>query len=498
MGRRVATFQRSSRSWQPQIPLAGRRGANPIDAFIAAEYKAKGLKPVGRADARTLLRRVYFDLIGLPPTPAEQEAFLKDSSPQAYEKVVDRLLASEQHGVRFARRWLDVLRYADVDERMIAAPGIHLWRDWVVNALNSDMPYDHLGQCVTQLTGALDPWFARKWRLSACGQNWNLGPMICSPSDFSHAGLLFVTARTMRSYGPRLRWETVSTAFMGMTVGCAKCHDHMYDPIKQTDFYAMKALFDPLVVKKVLLGTPAEIFAQGKVLDEAARKRAAVEGPLNDLIAPYKNKLYDERVAMLPADIQPIIRKPEKERTVGEQKIADDYFPILRIDTDRFLAIMPAAQRKQYQDSQNKLTQAGSGKGASAIPAFWTVEVDRKKELEKTYILTSGDPERPEKDHEVLPGWPFAPAKPDPREGRIEAFSDWLIASGNPLFVTRGRQSSLAMALWRRAAEDSQRFRQIGRHSREPAFARLAGGGIRKARFQHERDAPADRHLQYL
>ena len=124
---------------------------NPIDAFVQAMYADKKVTPVGPADQRTLLRRVYLDLIGIPPTPAEQDAFLKDKSPDAYEKLIDRLLASEQHGVRYARHWLDVLRYADADERMNAAPGIHYWRDWVINALNSDVPYDQFVRA--QLTG---------------------------------------------------------------------------------------------------------------------------------------------------------------------------------------------------------------------------------------------------------------------------------------------------------------------------------------------------------
>src|SRR6185503_5209678 len=118
----------------------------------------------------------------------------------------------------------------------------------------------------------------------------------------------------------------------GVTVGCAKCHDHMYDPIPQRSFYAMKALFDPLVIRKVTLASPADIMAQSRTLDEAAKRRAAAEAPLNDLIGPYKKKLYEDRVLMLPADVQAIIRKAEKDRTVAEQKIADDYFPILRID----------------------------------------------------------------------------------------------------------------------------------------------------------------------
>src|SRR5439155_11011731 len=117
----------------------------------AAEYRKKGLRPAGATDKYTLLRRVYLDLIGIPPSPAEQDAYLKDESPDAYEKVVDKLLASEQHGVRYARHWLDVLRYADADERMTAAPGIHLWRDWVINAVHDDVPYDQFVQI--QLTG---------------------------------------------------------------------------------------------------------------------------------------------------------------------------------------------------------------------------------------------------------------------------------------------------------------------------------------------------------
>src|SRR5207237_6330306 len=154
---RTATPTKSANLWvlnplaRPDVPAGVTDSPNPIDAFIAAEQKAKGLTPAGPADRRTLLRRVTLDLTGLPPTPAEQDAFLKDQSPDAYEKVVDRLLAGEQHGVRYARHWLDVLRYADVDERMVAAPGTSLWRDWVINALNDDVPYDQFVRA--QLTG---------------------------------------------------------------------------------------------------------------------------------------------------------------------------------------------------------------------------------------------------------------------------------------------------------------------------------------------------------
>src|SRR5205823_7681820 len=158
--------------------------------------------------------RVYLDLIGLPPTPGEQDAFLQDRSANAYEKVVDRLLASEQHGVRYARRWLDVLRYADLDERMIAAPGIHLWRDWVVNSLNCDMPYDQFVR--TQLTGHRA---TVRTQMAAVGVRSKVEPR---PDDMFALGFLARGAVIRDGKdGQELALsavETISTAFMGMTV----------------------------------------------------------------------------------------------------------------------------------------------------------------------------------------------------------------------------------------------------------------------------------------
>jgi hydroxylamine reductase (hybrid-cluster protein) len=155
--------------------------------------------------------------------------------------------------------------------------------------------------------------------------------------------------------------DTVSTAFMGLTVGCAKCHDHMYDPISQTNHYAMKALFDPLVLRKITLASAAELIASGKAMADAAKKRAPLEKALNDFAAPYKVKLYEERVLMLPAEAQAVVRKPEKERTVAEQKIADDYFPILRIDGDKLTEAMPEDARRKYQELQRELDAENPG-----------------------------------------------------------------------------------------------------------------------------------------
>ncbi len=167
---------------------------------------------------------------------------------------------------------------------------------------------------------------------------------------------------------------------------------------------------------------------------------------------------------MLPDDVRPIILKAEKGRTAAEQKIADDYFPILRIDSDKIIEIMPEAAKKKYRDLVKKqLNQIGGGKKGSALPVFWTVEVDRLKEQEKTYVLTSGDPERPEKNNEVQPGWPFALS-----EDRVSRGPDRSIlrlahgAGQSSLRPCRG-QSALAMALRRGPAKTPSDFGQSGR-----------------------------------
>ncbi len=411
-------------------PLPDGPAQHPIDRFIDSELRLRELRPVGSADKLTLLRRVHLDLTGIPPSPEEQEAFLSDASPDAYGKVVDRLLADEQHAVRYARHWLDVMRYADADERMTAAPGIHLWRDWVIQALHDDLSYDQFVQ--VQLTGRRSN---ERTQMSATGYRSRREPR---PGDQFALGLL---SRGTGEHAQDLAInavDTISTAFMGMTVGCAKCHDHMYDPISQLDFYRMKALFDPLVLRKINLASAADLIANGRALAEAERKRAPFEKAVNDFAAPYRARLLEERVLMLPPEAQAIIRKPERLRTVEEQKIADDYFPILRIDGDKLTEAMPDAARREYRELQKKLNEANpaaNGPRPPPLPVFHTVEVDRVREQEKSYILTSGDPLRPEPDKEVKPGWPFSTSEPDFREGRIEAFADWLTAPENPLFA---------------------------------------------------------------
>ena len=412
---------------RPAVPGGDLGKDNPIDRFLSV---SRGVQPKPPADRLTLLRRVHLDLTGLSPTPEEQEAFLADLSPDAYQKVVDRLLADEQHAVRYARHWLDVLRYADADERMTAAPGIHLWRDWVIRALHEDLPYDQFVQ--VQLTGRRSN---ERTQMSATGHRSQREPR---PGDVFALGFLSRGAGSDPQELAMNAVDTISSTFLGMTVACAKCHDHMFDPVSQANYYSMKALFDPLVLRKMTLASAADLVAAGKAQAELERQRAPLERERDTLLEPVRSKLYDDRVAMLPPEIQTVIRKPERTRSVEEQKIADDYFPILRIDGDKIDEVLTEDLRKKDRELRRRiddLTQAIRRTNAPVLPVFHTVEADPDRAREQRYILTSADPSRSETNRPVNPGWPFVRGAIDFREGRVEAFADWLTSPDNPLFA---------------------------------------------------------------
>ena len=232
--------------------------------------------------------------------------------------------------------------------------------------------------------------------------------------------------------------DTISSTFLGMTVACAKCHDHMFDPVSQANYYSMKALFDPLVLRKMTLASAADLMAAGKAQAEIERQRAPLERERDTLLEPVRSKLYDDRVAMLPPEIQAVIRKPERTRSVEEQKIADDYFPILRIDGDKIDEVLTEDLRKKDRELRRRiddLTQAIRRTNAPVLPIFHTVEADPDRAREQRYILTSADPSRSETNRPVNPGWPFVRGSIDFREGRVEAFADWLTSPDNPLFA---------------------------------------------------------------
>ena len=250
-------------------------GGGSIDSFIRRRLAAEALEPSPEADKRTLLRRLSFDLTGLPPAPEDVAAFLRDRSPQAYERQVDRLLRSPHYGERMALEWLDLARYADthgyhIDSRREMWP----WRDWVIRAFNENKPFDEF--TVEQIAGDLLPNPTRGQRIAT---GFNRNHMInfeggAIPEEYH---VEYVIDRV----------ETVSTVWMAMTMGCARCHDHKYDPIKQREFYEFYAFFNSIDEKGLdgstgnaapLLPLPEE--AQAERLDELASAIRSVEADL--------------------------------------------------------------------------------------------------------------------------------------------------------------------------------------------------------------------------
>jgi mono/diheme cytochrome c family protein len=219
---------------RPSLPAVAKKQwvRNPIDRFVLARLEKEKIEPSPEAPPETLLRRVSLDLTGLPPTPEEMRAFLTDQSPNAWDKVVDRLLASPHYGERWGRRWLDAARYADSDGYSIDAPRpIWKYRDWVIDAFNRVMPFTEF--TIDQIAGDLLPNPTTD-QLIATGFHRN------TPSNFE-GGIDF---EEYRNEAVADRVATTGNVFLGLTIGCARCHDHKYDPIKQKEFYQLFAYYN--------------------------------------------------------------------------------------------------------------------------------------------------------------------------------------------------------------------------------------------------------------
>jgi hypothetical protein len=249
----------------------------PVDRFIRAKLDAAGIAPNGPASKPVLIRRAYFDLIGLPPPPEEVDAFLNDASPQAFGKVIDKLLASPHHGERWGRHWLDLARFAESHgfEHDYDRPTAYHYRDFVIEAFNRDLPFDTFV----------------KWQIAG-DEYAPADPLALKATGFLAAGVH--STQITKSEVEKHRYDelddklnTLSTAFLGLTVGCARCHDHKYDPIPQRDYYRMLATFTTTVRSEVDLNLDAAGYAKAKAafdrehepFDAAVEKYEADELP---------------------------------------------------------------------------------------------------------------------------------------------------------------------------------------------------------------------------
>lgn len=255
--------RRAHWAWQPirkpQIPAVKRKNwaKNPIDVFILAKLEAKNLSPVGYADRRTLIRRAYFDVIGLPPSPEQTDAFLADKSPKAWENVVESLLANPHYGERWGRFWLDIARYGE-DQAHSFEPRLYpqgfRYRDWIVRSLNADMGYNRFIK--EQIAADLLPEPNMQERIPALG-------------FFATGPVYYGDVKMYDQYDDRI--DTLTRGVLGLTVACARCHDHKFDPVTQKDYYALAGIFANTSYREVPIETAS---AGGK--SEALGNRAEI------------------------------------------------------------------------------------------------------------------------------------------------------------------------------------------------------------------------------
>ncbi|MFM8274483.1 MAG: DUF1549 domain-containing protein, partial [Gemmata sp.] len=258
---------------------------NPIDAFVRAKLAEKGIAPSRPADKLTLIRRLTLDLTGLPPTPAEVDVFLKDDSPAAYEKVVDRLLASPHFGERWATHWLDVVRFAESNGYEIDSERPHAWRyrDYVVKSFNADKPYDLFVKeqiAGDELAGA--DRAGRPELLIATGVH-RCGPVHLVSGNLDPAVLRQEVLTEMVN--------GAGAAFLGLTFACTRCHDHKFDPLSAGDYYRLQAFFADAKYADIDFATQAERDARKRQADELAAKVAPVKKQVADLDAPVRAAL---------------------------------------------------------------------------------------------------------------------------------------------------------------------------------------------------------------
>ena len=305
--RKYWAFQKPVRAAAPKL-ADDRWNHNPIDAFVRAKQEEKGLKAAPQADKRTLIRRAYLDLTGLLPPPAEVEAFVNDSSPDAYAKLVDKLLASPHYGERWARLWLDVARYADSTGYEYDYDYDDAWRyrDYVIKAFNEDKPYNRF--VVEQLAGdEIDnPTFDSK---TATGFV-RLGPRVLD-RDLENPNYRFDYMDDMA--------RTAMQGFQALTINCARCHDHKFDPITRRDYYKTLAIFNTFVEYEYPLVSEEEWNKYEKGTGDLNGKIKALNQQIATIEAPYRKEAFQAMLSKMPADIQEAFKTPEDKRTPGQK-----------------------------------------------------------------------------------------------------------------------------------------------------------------------------------
>lgn len=397
---------------------------NPIDEFILSALLGHGLTPAPEADKPTLIRRATFDFTGLPPTPDQVEAFLADAAPDAYERLIDRLLASPRYGQRWARHWLDLVRYAESDGYRQDAfrPQAWRYRDYVVRAFNTDKTYDRF--ITEQLAGdELDP---DDLELRIATGYLRLGTYEYNQRDVHGQWADILNDLT----------DVTGEVFLGLSIGCARCHDHKFDPILQRDYYRLQAFFTPILPRDDL------VLAEPGRWDQYRARRAAWEAAAADILhridaveRPYRDKGTASATAKFPEDIQAILRKPERDRTPLERQLGPLAYRQISYEHDQVPSLLKGQAKSQWDALQKALKRFDGMRPVT--PAAVLAATDVGPVSPPTFIPgeRGGAP--------IEPGFPtvlepspaeIAPSAAAPRStGRRLALARWLGRADNPL-----------------------------------------------------------------
>ena len=406
---------------------------NPIDNFILAKLEKVGLTPSPEAKRETLIRRLYADLIGLPPSPKKVDEFLADQSPDAYEQLVNSLLASQHYGERMAIAWLDAARFADSNGfQQDGDTWQWIWRDWVINALNDDMPFDQFS--IEQLAGDLLPDATQQQQIATAFNRNHLlngeGGAIAEEQRFNN---LFD------------RVDTTSTTWLGLTMACAQCHDHKYDPLTQSDYYQLLHVFNQVSEtgrpgrqsSRIRVATPFLEVAttdQKKQLSQLKQNMRLLEKDAKPIIdvayAAWKSGLFSDGQAAdgkdLPRSLTPLLRKPKDIRSDAEKK---------RIENGLRSFFDSKVKRSVTKDvavvtKYDKAKQAHDAFNGDEIPRVMVMNDDKPRE---TRVLDRGDYLSPLGDALAFATPASLPPLPDSFPKNRLGLAKWLFLPNHPL-----------------------------------------------------------------
>lgn len=432
-GRSADKQKSNEKSWayrtplRPNVPTVKDLGwiENPIDAFVLARLEEERLRPSPIADRAVLIRRLTFDLHGLPPTPQEVQTFVNDRAADAYERLVDRLLASPRYGQRWAMYWLDLVRFAETDGFKSDDPRPNAWRyrDYVIAALNGDKPYDRFVR--EQIAG--DELYPNDPdALVATGYCRHY------PDEFNAVNLEQRRQEILNDIT-----DTTSQAFLGLTMGCARCHDHKFDPILQTDYYRLQAFFAAYQPADLPVGPNQQNEDYRKQLRSWEAQTAELRKKLAELEAPHMEKAMAKRKGRFPKEYLAAWETPAEKRTPLQQQIAFMIDKQVQVPADELSKAMKPEVRTEWQSLSKRMGELARQKPQSLPTAMAMTDVGPVAPT--TFLLKRGEWRQP--GQEVLPGFPSAI---DDRNatlvtnarggtGRRAALADWLSRPENPL-----------------------------------------------------------------